>query len=467
MIRKLLLGLSILCLPTARVHAQESLPLSEAAVAGWMGRVRPELEKALGYPLPKLPKYQFASAALLRRLPDPCAADYLHWRFPHLQEEALARALEDAEAVSASATLARLAEGSDVILVRPKNRGVIAGWDRSLQAADSVDFLLLALIHETVHFALDQRFDLKKRRQACHDSEERLALQVLTEGRCQWVTRQLARRLGKEPLFWLLAERFAHVPDISTDAAHRAMSQSLMGHHYWSHTEGLALFTNLEDRAIPDVEKAVFNRPPKSLEGIKALFSRRIEASHQTDLATALGRLQKALPPADWSATQQSWTRSMVSQVADLVGERGHAEKVLERWLEGRSLVWTLKSNPGRQVALSLATFQSPAAARAYFNFIQDLQRKRDEISNGAGALPGRVLESRRRAVRLPGMEEAVENDKTIQLAGATPVGVLLARGGVTVVEITWYGNRADLGWAESALKLLHDSADPVRPGDR
>src|SRR5262249_49510615 len=134
-----------------------------ATLSAWIEQVRPELETTLGYSLPKLPLIQ---AANLSRQPDPDVAACVKWRWPHLKDDALARALEDAGEVTATATVARLVEGTNVILVRPENQKSIAGWSKELEKADSGDFFRLALIHETVRYVLDSRYDLAKLREA-------------------------------------------------------------------------------------------------------------------------------------------------------------------------------------------------------------------------------------------------------------------------------------------------------------
>src|SRR5262249_31735854 len=144
-----------------------------------------------------------------------------------------------------------------------------------------------------------------------------------------------------------------------------------------------------------------------------------------------LARLESAPPAGEWSLAQQPWTPAMVGQVAGMLGERARAEKILESWDEGRSLVWTARGSPGRPVALSVVRHQSPAGARAYYGFALGLQRRQDELSGPLCGGSLKVLESRSGPVTLAGVEEAVRHDKRLQFgAGAAPlpVTVLLAR---------------------------------------
>src|SRR5262249_43668772 len=115
-------------------------------LSAWIEQVRPELEKILGYSLPKLPLIQSGSLA---RQPDPEVAVCVNWRWPDFKQSSLqgqfgaqaaARALEDAQAVNDSASVARLIEATNVILIRRENQKVIAGWDQVLAKAQAPDF---------------------------------------------------------------------------------------------------------------------------------------------------------------------------------------------------------------------------------------------------------------------------------------------------------------------------------------
>jgi hypothetical protein len=153
----------------------------------------------------------------------------------------------------------------------------------------------------------------------------------------------------------------------------------------------------------------------------------------------------------------------MVRQVAALFNEQKRAEKILKPWAEGCSLVWSSKTHPGCQIALSAVRFENPEAARAYYHFALDLQRKQDTTCGSGCTASRRVLESLFTELNLPGVELAVRNDKRFQFATGTPpvsVSVVLACNAGQVVECTWYGAPADLAWARKALaKLFHGFA--------
>src|SRR5260370_9787251 len=109
---------------TGNVSAQDHFGV-DGAPTKWLEHVRPELEKFMGL-VTRVPLLEPLSPS---GQADPDVAACVKWRWPHLKDDALARALQDAEAVTASATVARLVEGTNVILIRPENQKIIAGWN--------------------------------------------------------------------------------------------------------------------------------------------------------------------------------------------------------------------------------------------------------------------------------------------------------------------------------------------------
>src|SRR5262249_16719000 len=115
------------------------------------------------------------------------------------------------------------------------------------------------------------------------------------------------------------------------------------------------------------------------------------------------------------------------------------------------SVVWMNRTDPTRQVALSLVRHATEAGARVYFGFAVDLQRKQDQLAGGSCAPSVRVLDAKATAVKLPGFDEAVRNDKRVQYGAAgepLTVSTLLARSGGVVLEGSWYGLPAEAGGA-------------------
>lgn len=444
------LAVTALCLPATFTSARNNDP-----VLSWLEEVRPELERAFGTPPPQ---FCYADAAP-PSAPDLDVAAFVRWRFPHLRGGALTRAVHDATQAEALPAVARRG-GDGVIVICPKSQSVLARWNEGLAPAARPDFLKLAAVHEAARRSVKAKHGLEKRRAECRDEEEWLALHAVGEGQAMALTRQVARAHGLEPLLPLLTRRYLHVPDANPDPALRAVSQAALRHRHWAATQGLAFLDHLEAQKINDVEAVVFVRPPRQVRLLQRpeLYVRGLQ-SDRPELAAVLAKVEPALPPADWLCEQQPWTPAMVGQVAALLGARERAARVLETWDDGRTLVWTNKGRPGIQVGLSVARHETAAAARAYFGFVLELQRKRDELSNNPCGLPFKVVESRSRAASLACAEEAVQAEKKLQaVAGGkelVPMHILLARSGDRVAEITWHGTASDPAWAEAVLTAV------------
>lgn len=428
-----------------------------------LGPLRPHLEAVLGQTLEAVPEIRVVSAAELAAVPDAGLDAYLHLRFPQLRDGTLATTRQVARQIMASATIAQHVEGTGVILVVLDAPGRIAHWDESLAAGDHPGMIQLAVIHEMVRFLLDRRYHLGALRAACRDGEEYQTLEAVIEGRAQWVTRQVADLLGVKALFPLLARRYQYVPDDASDPGLRAVSQTALRDRQQACLQGEHFFSYLEEVGQKDIEGRVFARLPRQGSVLLRpdIWLRAVEKD-RPELASVLQKVQPMLPGAEWQAQQQTWTPAMLVQAAGMLGvPRERVEKLESAWDEGRSLIWANRQHPEQQVALSVVRLQSPGAARAYFGFAVDLQRKQDGPLPGGCGTAIRVLESQSCSIILEGFDETVRYLKKIQYGSSAPVAVqlLLARAGDLVVECTWYG--------ETVLGLAENLAQAVRAGAR
>ena len=430
-------------------------------------KARPHLEAVLGGlgdlgdPLDAVPHFSAATPGQVQRLPDPDLEAHLHWHFAHLQGQTLEQTRQVARQVVASATIAQYVEGQDIITVAPDNLERIATWDESLAAVKTPALVQLALVYEAVRYHLDRRYNLAKLRADCRDAEEYHALQALIEGRAQAVTRQVAQRLGSQSLFPLLAQRYLHVPDEAPDPGLRAASQTYLQGLNRACVLGTKFWQELEQAGIrPDV---AFTRRPRQMTLITRpqAWMRALDAN-RPDLASVLAPLEGTLPAAQWLPIQQTWTPAMLGQVAALFGApRERVDKVAATWDEGRTLLWVQRTHPERQVALSVVRHENAAAARAFFGFAVDLQRKQDSLPPGTCGPALQVIESKSMPVHLEGFDEAAQNEKQIQLSGGpvVPVSLLLARSGDLVVQCTWHGATADPKVAEGLVQAVRVAA--------
>jgi hypothetical protein len=436
-------------------------PPAPNAYAELFENARPHLEAVLGGPLDVVPRFSTATPQQLLRVPAPDLDAHLHWHFAHLQGATLERTRQVARQIAVSATIAQYVEGKDVIVVVPDNPEKIAAWDESLTQVNTPAFVQLVLVYEVLSYHLDHVYNLARLRADCHDAEEYHALQAIAQGRAQWVTWQVAEKLGSQALVPLLAQRFLHVPDEAPDPSLRAASQTYLQGCNRACVRGMAFFMELQQAGIR--EEMVFARLPRQLTLVTRpqAWIRALEAN-RPDLASVLSPLEGMLPPAEWQPIQQTWTPAMLGQVAGLLGApRERVEKVAATWDEGRTLLWTQRNHPERQVALSVVRHETAAGARAYFGFAVDLQRQEDALPPGTCGPAIHVVQSKSTSVALEGFDEAVRNDKQIQFGGGQPVPVnlLLTRTGALVVECTWHGTAADPVLAQRMVEAVQAGA--------
>jgi hypothetical protein len=384
---------------------------------------------------------------------------YLSWRFPALQGAERQQVFTIACQAEALATVARHVEGTDIIAVVPDNLPVIAGWDAELREADSRAFLQLELVHAAVRLALEKKYALLDRKFDAHSLEELRIAQAVQEGRAQWLTWQVARRLGTESVYALMAERWLHVPDPSPDPQHRAASQTALQQKNWAYLRGKSFFEALANGNMNDVERIALEQPPRLVEWLEqpALYEQ-----HQLDGTADFRRVFAALAEHNGfpqrKAEQQPFTPNMIKQVAAMFQVEKRPEPFVAAWRDGRTLVWTDTGDAGKYVAASAVRFASEQAAQSYFGFAVDLQRKRDEFSGKPGPLPGRVVDSQYQELSWPGVVEGMRNDKTVALAAGAPAQkttVVLCRCGSVVVEINWCGFAPDLNWAQQVIQTV------------
>jgi hypothetical protein len=237
------------------------------------------------------------------------------------------------------------------------------------------------------------------------------------------------------------------------------VSQTALQQKHWAYTRGLAFFAAVQQQGGGVTVDQVFARPPQRLEEVEqpALYLQALQ-NRQGDLRALFTHLEAMAPHADWQASQQPWTPSLLRQVASTLEVSKRVEALLPHWVEGRSLVWLNPKNASEYVALSLVCLDNSQAARSYYGLAVDIQRKRDEWLARTLGQQTHIEASRFVSVGLPGTEEAIQNNKILQ-SGPTgarlPMTLLVARRGPWVVEMHWNGVPANLRWAEQAVQCI------------
>jgi hypothetical protein len=437
----------MVCLTPGPVSAQ-----ADALVKLWAA-TRPHLE-AVGVRPATWPRLRAVPPDEFNGCPDPELEAQLAWQFADLKGDTRRQALGWVRNYRGAGAVARLCEQTGTIWVCPGSLPQIASWDKSLARADSPGLLQVALVRETIRYALDQRYHLDRLRAGCRDADSFQALQAVIEGRVRQLTRQLAGQMGLDADASLLEECTLRVPEWYGDPALRAVAQQIQQRRLRAAADGSEFWEYVQGQGAR--EEQVFAAPPRQLSRINRpdLYVRALGAA-RPDLAAVLVGLQSALPGDAWQAAPQPWSPDMVRQVAGLLGDRDRTEKVLAAWDEACSLVWTCRKDPAHQVAVSAVRFESPPAARAYFGLALDLQRSRDTLRGGTCTPSLSVLESRVAELTLRGADQAVRSDKRLRLGpggSAIPVCTLLMRAGDLVLECSWQGLSGNPTWAERIL---------------
>jgi hypothetical protein len=434
--------------------------LSPADAASLFAGARPHIEAVMGYHFDPPPRFRMANARDLANWRRAEVENQIGWQFPDIAKAggtALAATTREARQGYMSACIAGGSGGKEIILFAG-NGAKMAAWSPALVGLNTRAFAQLALVHEAVRVALESRYNVEDRQRACADADSFFATQALVEGRAQWVTREVAKRLGTEAALPLLTEIWLHVPDRLGDPAMRAATQEFYRRRYWMLTSGLAFQDALVRAAISD-EAAIFNRHIPSMwidhpdRCVRALRDRR------TGLEVVLASIECTLAPDLWEPKQEACTPEMIKQAAGTFGEADQADSALAACEEARQVVWTGKP-AGRAVALNLIRFETPVAARAYYRFALGLQQKADQrLAGASGAL--RLADERSKAFAVSGVDACTWTDKKLTVSGSqsggdVPASTLLAQDGALVIEIQWQNLAGDENWARRVLETIH-----------
>jgi hypothetical protein len=449
-----LIGLSALASAESRLTPS----IGPAQAAALLEQAKPHIEAVMGFRLEPVPRIRLAAAADLPTWQRREIETQLRWQFPDLAAKGgadLPTTVAASVEAFRSACIAGLKEGREEILLLPANSAAMAQWAPGLQGVNSSAFWQLALVHEAVRCALEYRYGFLGRPSDSANAESFLVQEAQLYGKTQWVTGEVAKRLGTQAYFPLMSQIWLHVPDTLGNPALRAATQEALRQRHWAYTHGLSFFEALQKTGIHDVDVAVFGRSPCPLAWIEQpeRFV-RARANHQTALDIILAALEHTLPPDEWVGKQEPCTPAMIKQVASTFGEGARAESLLIAGDEARQLIWTSKK-PGRTIALDIVRFDSPLAGKGYYDFACELQRRADERA-GKSSDSIRLVDVRSRQAAISGVDEGAWTDKKLLVAGTEVSGsVLLMHAGTLVIELQWQGLRGDEAWAQRLVQTI------------
>jgi hypothetical protein len=425
----------------------------------------PLLEEVLGPESHLHPVVRVVTLEQLAQVPDSDLEHYLDQHFADLDLASRERALTALRLAKASVALARYPqEDEDVLYLVPGQQAILAHWDERLAAADGPAFLQLVLVHETALHLLNARYQSARLRALRHGPAEEQEIRALIEGKALWATQAVAQKLGTLSYFPLLIERLRHVPDPDSDSGIRAVVQSALRQEADVCDAGLQCFCNLEGEGdkLPNAEQRLFNHPPQDLLLLRTpvFYLRFFDQPNRPDLGSLLDRLKSMLPGRDWHASSDAWTPDMVRAAAKVLGAREQAERVLGSWEDGRLLLLNSSADPRRMIVISLVRHNTAAGARAYYGFTLDMQRKKEQASQGSAGGVG-IVQSRSSAWSAAGLEEGARFDELFQLSQGEPTSncMMLGRSEELVVQITWQDQTPDAEWAKRVVQAILDNS--------
>jgi hypothetical protein len=454
----------VLALVLARsASAQPADPLTLRGIAQLVDQAMPALNAVLNEGNPKAaplpaPKLHFVTPAEFRKLPDPEVDLLVAARLPELSGKNRERAQEAARAACADVALARYRPGDDCITVRlPVDEQRIGKWspvalpDRPELAANRT--LQMAIVHEAVRQELERRYHWIEQMQRCGDEDDLRTWINLVEGRTLQATEAVADKLGAFAYAELLSNRYRAIPDAGPDPERLNVVRTMVFRQkHEACVRGKAFFAYLTAHGIkPSVALAA--PPRQSLWLGRPELYVKAQKGGLPDLRKVLARLQGAPPAAKWTAAQQALGPEMVREVARMLKEEARADRVLQAWEEGRTLAF-FAPDAMASVVISVARFETPAAARAYHGLSLDLQRKRDEILSSNCTATCKVLESRCETVEVPHSQMAVRCFKKVQYnAGRTSAAdMVYVLAGSLVIEVDGFSAAIDPTWARQAV---------------
>ncbi|MGF1579518.1 MAG: hypothetical protein ACFCD0_09160 [Gemmataceae bacterium] len=430
-------------------------------------QAKPFLQEALERKVPEDVQLKIVKTKVLRSIPSWNVKTFLSWRFPGMKKDQWQQVYRRCHDLYCQQVVARHLEGTHSVVVIPDHLQPLAASDPTLREVYSLPFLQLAIVHEVAKLALEEEHKLLSRRHDPHSLEDVRIQRALVEGRAQWITEQVARRIKTESYFGLLKQVWdvAAKVDAPENGSHDAW-QATVQMQRDSYGKGLAFFRALSEKRSTMSEAQIFRNPPRRWKWIEAPQQYlKVLSQGKLQLRKVIGRLEKESILKGWTTRQQAWTPDLLTHVGQLLGAEKEAAEIAKKWVDGHSLVWMQKENPTATISLNLTRYDGEESAKAYIGFALDIQQKRDEyIAKAFGSSSG-AGKSQVRYVKLHGLKNVIQITTTFKTSSKqTSMGMVLARKGALVLELHFRGVPTDIGWAASAIQAtLRVISDELR----
>jgi hypothetical protein len=328
--------------------------------------------------------------------------------------------------------------------------------------------LQAVIVHELVHAADDERYDLTRLFAGCTSSDALRADNALIEGHAQLVARELAAGLGWSAGFETFTraitappKRLADSGDTGGQLVQRTLSNAITA----SYTEGEAFLAALRAAGGEEAVRKAFLEPP----GDMVLISRPEWFLHPElrprvafELDPALDAFAAGFEGKDWACNRGSVSAAdMRVSMAPLTAEEIEplAAKMRQNRVQSATQVQT-----GSQIVLGLFEFGTAEEAASYLTIYERLQHARDDTLKEGSV---RILSSDYEALEAPD-PRGLRVEKRILFNGLNiDVSALCVTRGPLAVEMLasnlseWDTDRL----LETALKSLDEVVRHPRTG--
>jgi len=327
--------------------------------------------------------------------------------------------------------------------------------------------LRAVILHELVHAADDERYDIGALFARCATSDAVRATNALIEGHAQLVARELAPRFACAEGFATYTRSITAPPKrlAESGAGAQMLVRTLTGFLSTSYIDGEAFFVALRAEGGEEAVKHAFREPPADVALIvrPAWYLHPEQRPHVAfELEPALDAFVTDSDTDGWAAQRLSVSAAdMRNSFAPLPVEEIDALAVTMRQNRVQSLT---NRSTGAQLVLGVFEFGTPAEAEAYLTAYERMQRQRDETMK-TGAI--RILSAEYERLGPPD-PSGLRYEKRVS-AGLIfdMTGLCVVRGSLGVEMMSsrladWDGDRL----LETAVKALDDALSHPRAAE-
>jgi hypothetical protein len=450
------LGL-VLALSAPTLCAQEPIELTAELLSAIAGDALPNVRAATGAALARGVEMRLATEQEIHEL---LVLENLPVVRNQVEDEERARAgARELADLLAPALLAKLALGQGTILVNP---AAVRGNSRLLGVPELATLagLRAVLVHELVHAADDESFELSKLYASRADAESVEALNALVEGHAQHVARAVCGELGWSDGFSVFTRAIGAPAQKAVDggAGAELVGRPLASYFSAAYYDGERFVDALVLAGGAAAVAQAFRDPPRELALIHNpdwyLRPERRPAL-AFDLERALDAFRDDFPAPEWVIRRSALLPTQLDVALTFLPAEDR-ERIKRTMRQARVLSGTHAQNPGeRFLAIGIEEFATLEDAAFYLDGFLREQRARDEAMK-EGAI--QILEARYEPLSAP-RPSGVLVWKRIGLAGiVSEVRSVCVRSGTLAIEVL-AANEPDIG-DEDVLLLVRRALD-------